>query len=478
MAIHAPSFRRRYMPQSGRFAGGPQPSPPSVKFSPLPVDDEILVTVVEMEMTSEVENETGETQLVTAKSKGKQDTANSIPSSPPDSIMTHLHSQTASPSLDNHAYTGSPLRLLAHDLVNVVRLAWAMPSFIWPLRPASSLSELAPTLANTWCIAVHIVLALAQACFLFFLLPAACILLPMWVSAVMSASFIGANQLACRLLLNGWRGKAVLHSRAACASCLPEHAGEQWIFLNGIGTGRHWLQGSIDRLAYTFGRPVMGIHNKTAKLTFRSGLVFDILECLVQRNLNYATRDVRATYAILKETLYRPDINKVVLVLHSQGGIVGSMALDWLLQELSHELLAKLEVYTFGNAANHVNVHGLDSTQGTHIEHYAHAADFAALWGVLHYTSTQSSPFAGRVFTRTSGRGGHQLCQHYLDGMFPLVRDQDTGTVIGCAEDSEFMNSSLDSDDSDKKTPRLQPVKVKDVSRLWQYRNGRCPAVI
>ena len=195
-----------------------------------------------------------------------------------------------------------------------------------------------------------------------------------------------------------------------------------------------------------------------------------MLECLVQRNLNYATRDVRAVYAVLKETLSRPGVGKVVLVLHSQGGIVGSMALDWLLQELPPALLAKLEVYTFGSAANHANVLSRETHTATHMEHYAHTSDAAALWGVLHYTAAQRSPFAGRVFARASRRGGHQFCQHYLDGMFPLARDQDTGAIVGCAEASEFMESSIGDT-----TPGRPPVKVKDVSRLWQYRNGRCP---
>ena len=191
------------------------------------------VRVVEVQTPSERDNETGPLQLVTVEAEGD----------PIAHPITHpvapssLHAQTATPSLNNHAYTGSPLRLLAHDLVHMARLARALPSLVWPLRPASALSELAPTLANAWCIAVHAVLAVAQAFFVFVFFPAACVLLPAWMCAVLLAAVVGANQLACRLLLNGWRRAAVLHSSAACAPCLPEHAGEQWIFVNGIGTG-------------------------------------------------------------------------------------------------------------------------------------------------------------------------------------------------------------------------------------------------
>jgi hypothetical protein len=183
------------------------------------------------------------------------------------------------------------------------------------------------------------------------------------------------------------------------------------------------------------------------------------------------------------------------------------MILDWLLQEVPQDLLAKLEVYTFGNAANHFNnphlhllsqkaalthptvpavtktttsVHyhdkalaGEDASQtnGTpveksshqssssgktirYIEHYAHTSDFVARWGVLHYTINFSlSPFAprfmGRVFERPGK--GHQFNMHYLDGMFPLKASVKKNGGIGDSgfegadesEGNEFMNSVL-----------------------------------
>ncbi|KAK0106212.1 hypothetical protein ONS96_003855 [Cadophora gregata f. sp. sojae] len=112
---------------------------------------------------------------------------------------------------------------------------------------------------------------------------------------------------------------------------------------------RNWLQSNVDRLALTFGRPVLGVHNKT------NGIIFDVLQCLIQRNFTYATQDVRDCYRIVKSTLYQPHLTKVVFILHSQGGIEGGLIIDWLLQEVPQDLLAKLEVYTFGNAANHFN---------------------------------------------------------------------------------------------------------------------------
>lgn len=315
---------------------------------------------------------------------------------------------------------------------------------------------------------------------------------------------------------------------------------------------------------------------------------------MIQRNLGYATTDVRVCYRIIKEKLYNPQYSKVIFILHSQGAIEGSLILDWLLQELPQDLLAKLEVYTFGNAANHFNnphrhIHSqdvalnnpiaasIDSTNAAqeaasavpqpssdstepaaeqvvaetearqpdpsafsllraetsslspskvsdraigHIEHYAHTTDFVALWGVLHFTTSalgsHSLPrFIGRVFARTSARGGHQFCQHYLDGMFPLERDpSDPRKFLGCVEENnEFMESEIvigaEGDEMGSVREAMEVswlgrgtvtagdvaihggspveergrhrrreetrVKVKDLSRLWQYRNGRSP---
>lgn len=345
------------------------------------------------------------------------------------------------------------------------------------------------------------------------------------------------------------------------------------------------MESNVNRLALTFGRPVLGVHNKT------NGILFDVIQCLIQRNFNYATNDIRECYAAVKETLYKTHLTKVVFVLHSQGAIEGGMILDWLLTEVPQDLLAKLEVYTFGNAANHFNnphlhllsqqaaltnpsavhttrtmtqVHYHDpvtahnsnlknghpnSTKSSrqtsssgksirYIEHYAHTADFVARWGVLHFTINfslaPSAPrFMGRVFERPGQ--GHQFNQHYLDNMFPLSVAPNSSTGIGgsgflgAAEESAFMEMPIEwgENHDEKKDERegleisymgakgeplnareeevllrdMSPItpggvvsdmrratenggnsssadrvfKVKDMSRLWLYRNGGSP---
>ena len=144
------------------------------------------------------------------------------------------------------------------------------------------------------------------------------------------------------------------------------------------------------------------------------GIIFDIIQCLIQRCFCYATQDVRNAYARVKASLLDDRYTKVVFIIHSQGGIEGGacttlslhrsrwltklyigMIVDWLLEEIPLDKLGQLEVYTFGNAANHFNnphkhsnpPEGVEREAGRnrvigHIEHYANSWDFVAQWGV------------------------------------------------------------------------------------------------
>ncbi|KAI4861460.1 hypothetical protein F4820DRAFT_460909 [Hypoxylon rubiginosum] len=503
-------------------------------------------------------------------------------------------SQIGGESVISYSYTDMPWRLVMWDVKYFFTFSWALPWVVWPVRPCDGghFDELSFTWENMWCMFIHAILMVLQLFFIL-ILPLA-LLFPVWMVGLGLAVFFTVNWLLC-LCLNG--KTLTFTSDPKYAPALEEHAHEQWIFLNGVAVGEAWLKSNINRLALTFKRPIIGVHNRT------DGIIFDVVECLIQRNFGYATSDVRAAYKIIKEKLYNPKYSKVVFILHSQGGIEGGLVLDWLLQELPQDLLAKLEVYTFGNASNHFNnphrhadsqeaerqypdkstcipttiteiplTHspvetrppslrrrasngsgspfGTNGTNGTnglppsltsiseesslshgtaytvpasdraiaHVEHYAHTTDFVALWGILHFvTNERASPemprYIGRVFRRTSSRGGHQFCQHYLNGMFPLARDAE-GEFTGCAEKNAFMSSIVEvaekgteRDDiregienswslieraarrgsdikgevaihgsfSEKDGINDGNVRVKDLSRLWQYRNGRSP---
>ena len=204
---------------------------------------------------------------------------------------------------------------------------------------------------------------------------------------------------------------------------------------------------------------------------------------------------------------------------------------------MPQEYLSQLEVYTFGNAANHFNNPIRSTTHSMyvreqhagkfahqkkaigHIEHYANMGDYVSQIGVLNYvTQKQSNRFMGRVFV--SPGSGHLLNQHYLHDMFVLTPEGK------CAETNEFMEmaidqaASLDGKDHERegfgesvmwdggehaeKDARVigdfdspispltlsgglnmtssssgpvggHQLKVKHLSRLWLYRNGGLP---
>lgn len=201
----------------------------------------------------------------------------------------------------------------------------------------------------------------------------------------------------------------------------------------------------------------------------------------------YATADVRECYALVKKALYRKGVKKVVLILHSQGGIEGGMIVDWLLNEIPQDLLQYLEVYTFGSISNHFNnpyreaiphpdassphngVRLMRSHERAirHIEHYANSYDFASRFGVLNFTKKApenhlENRFMGKVFVNP--RSGHQLNQHYLDTIFPL---DETNHFTRDPIDGDFMDlnviikqSGNDETKPDLKFPRLQLPKL------------------
>jgi hypothetical protein len=220
-------------------------------------------------------------------------------------------------------------------------------------------------------------------------------------------------------------------------------------------------------------------------------------------------QDVRDAYPVIKQALLEDKYNKVVLVLHSQGGIEGGLIIDWLLDEVPQDLLDQLEVYTFASAANHFNnpyirASHLKSahTQGgsarkskviRYIEHYANSDDFVSRFGVLNFAYIRNR-YMGRLFVQDAS--GHMLNQHYLDTMF--ASDADGRTL----DENDFMDSEVrfpieqlgergneegvistircshgrsEDDIRDNYGCDKRPIKVKDLSRLWLYRNGMSP---
>jgi len=379
----------------------------------------------------------------------------------------------------------NPFRLVLLDLGFVLHLRKLLIKIILPVGPMISgpLDELYPSKSNIKDLTLHIILVVTQI-MLLASLPVVAILfwlVPGMVPVLFCIIFWLSTWIVMRFLNGAPTTECLVGLPDGLEPVNDEH--ELWFFINGVATGKNWLQSNLNLLARTFQREIVGIHNTTY------GFLFDLLECLIQRDLDYKSRDIRQGRAQIRAALAAPATKKLVLILHSQGGIEGSSILDWLLADMSHEVIAKLEIFTFGNAARRFNnplvskpsSPLVDESKGgrgerviKHIEHYANTEDFVANFGVLNFTSPQAQPFAdgnaffGTVFTREGP--GHLLNMHYLDKMFTMVngRVDDNG--------NPFMNSVIPSRRSrgEAEIPGQQKM-IKDISRLWQYRNGMNP---
>ncbi|KAJ5157972.1 uncharacterized protein N7500_007623 [Penicillium coprophilum] len=377
-------------------------------------------------------------------------------------------------------YTASPIKLLWSDLSLFISKLWALPGIFLPLNIGRmhEWNEFYPSFRNGATVLIHIFLVAYQLVFLISLpIMVVCMIPGLWVLAYSVIGFT-INYAIVMLSLNGFQ--QVLVSQVPVVE-RPGHERERWLYINGIAAGHHWVQMNIDQLSYIFGRKVTGVHNRTA------GIVFDLIECLVQRDFAYATGDIRRAYALVKEALLDPECDKVLLLLHSQGGIEGGLVVDWLLDELPHDLLHRLECISL------VNPLAISSITPTQL--------ILWLWGgVLHFVDIPNR-YMGRLFVRPNS--GHLLNMHYLDNMFTLGPDMRvldsnpfmemevepwaTAGINGydgpphriryqptIARDEAFLPAALSLQRSQTNGVG-QLLRVKDFSRLWQYRNGGHP---
>lgn len=205
-------------------------------------------------------------------------------------------------------------------------------------------------------------------------------------------------------------------------------------------------------------------------------------------------------------------------MLHGQGAIEGSLALDLLLQEVPRNLFSKLEIYTFGSAAAHFNNPYRNSLSAAstdnnlaprprvlgHIEHYALSRDFSTLISPLLSTKNTieddqgTSPnFVGQIFEMEGT--GSLFNGDYMDSMFPLrplpgdsqwslFMEQNPEiekdpqrenpllkTTNYLDSDSNLMDRVVEEGPSGSRELGVGSVQVKDLSRLWQYRDGLSP---
>lgn len=145
-------------------------------------------------------------------------------------------SQIGDQSVINYSYTDLPWKLFAYDVYYFFSYLWALPYVVWPVKAcemnSGHLDELSPTPQNLFCIVIHFILFIFQLAFLT-ALPFS-ILFPIPVVAAAVGAYLLSNHALC-LLING--SETEYHSDPEYAPALPEHAHEQWIFINGVAAG-------------------------------------------------------------------------------------------------------------------------------------------------------------------------------------------------------------------------------------------------
>ena len=202
-----------------------------------------------------------------------------------------------------------PLRLVLQDTGVLITMLPYLPWLFLPFKTSDGEAELYLNRHNTKEMLLQVLLFLYELSLLLLFLPAL-LILPGSVFLLLA----GISFLFVRLIAWPMEGPGVAYSNMnqSTQASAERHKDERWIFINGCASSHTGLQADIDCVSRTFGRAVVGIHNKTF------GLVADLVECLIQRVFGFNSEDVRVAYEQIKPVLLDPTVSKVILIGHSQ----------------------------------------------------------------------------------------------------------------------------------------------------------------
>ncbi|OCF41109.1 hypothetical protein I317_05120 [Kwoniella heveanensis CBS 569] len=155
-----------------------------------------------------------------------------------------------------------------------------------------------------------------------------------------------------------------------------------FFYINGMAMTPRGVRADVEALSRDFDRRVTGLHNRSF------GPFFDLCMCILQRNFEVRTPASKHMFKIIKKALKSSTTENVVLLCHSQGGLLVSQII-WKIErdESLKDFKQKLEVYAFASAALSMgdwrisggSVHG----GFRRVESFANGGDWVARIGEL-----------------------------------------------------------------------------------------------
>jgi hypothetical protein len=191
------------------------------------------------------------------------------------------------------------------------------------------------------------------------------------------------------------------------------------IYINGILTNDKIIELNRNKLNELFKRDINVIHNVT------DSLISDLIECLIGKNTDSLTEASTLALYTLCNKLLNPEIDKIVLICHSQGTIIISNVLKNLYKlGLDKEIyLKKIEIYAFANCSTKMNYVTKDLP---YMENFANNNDFVANLGCNCSEEVKDIvSIDGKLFIKE--KSGHMFNSHYIND---FVKDYPESKLI------------------------------------------------
>jgi len=184
-----------------------------------------------------------------------------------------------------------------------------------------------------------------------------------------------------------------------------DHPDERWFYVNGICSDVRMATLHAHHLHALFNRPITVVYNPTF------GPLVDLTECILGRNFHIFGDVVGPLLECVVKELKDDTVKEVILIGHSQGGVIVCNAVDELIKKYKHEecvkMLKKIKVFTFASASRETpQLRGLPF-----YEHFANRWDIVSRVGVL----SPDAWYVGAIHVRNAV--GHFLSGNYLSAI-------------------------------------------------------------